>query len=114
MGGHCGGILAPGLGVLQFDTSQVDDVNGGALNVYVLAQLIDLLTGWVWNVVAHFPSHSAVSKIQELWNLAKNHAVLIHGMWPADSNWPRDVPSRYNDKVDGAKLPLEDITNMIW
>ena len=84
------GMLAVGLGVVQFDTSQVD-VNGGTINVPWLAQLIDELAGWVWNVTVNFPSHMDVSSIQQLYILAKNQAVQIHGMWPAESNWPSVV-----------------------
>jgi len=89
------GILFLGLGIVQFDTSHVN-VNAATINVSWLAQLIDELGGWVWNVTVNFPFHMDVSSIQHLYSLAKNEAVGIHGMWPADSNWPRDALSTYN------------------
>ena len=84
------GMLAVGLGVVRFDTSQVDDSvpKSLGLNVAWLARLIDELAGWVWDVTVNFPFHADLSSLQQLHILAKNQAVQIHGRWPADSNWP--------------------------
>lgn len=88
-------MLAVGLGVVQFDTAAVD-VHCRVINVAWVATEIDKLSCWVFSVYAHFPAHYDVPSIKRLYRLAKNEAVRIHGKWPADSNWPADVPRRYN------------------